>query len=110
LVIGLLGKSLEDLKSVCRGKFDIFTTLSLGIQLIDRMESIHKRHFIHRDIKPDNILMGVGELEDIVHVIDYGLSKFFRSPKSLRHNAFRDGKGMIGTARYASLNAHKGFG
>jgi serine/threonine protein kinase len=32
----------------------------IGYQLIERIKYMHTRHFLHRDIKPDNMLMGIG--------------------------------------------------
>jgi serine/threonine protein kinase len=65
-------------------------------------------HFLHRDIKPDNFLIGVGGKANIVYIIDYGLSKKYRDPKTHEHIPYTDGKQLTGTARYASVNAHLG--
>lgn len=54
----LLGESLESLYTKCGRKFSLKTILMLAIQLIDRIEHVHKCFFLHRDIKPDNFLMG----------------------------------------------------
>lgn len=66
-------------------------------------------HILHRDVKPDNFLMGRARNQQLVHVIDYGLSKKFRDSKTLAHIAYRDGKNLTGTARYASINTHVGI-
>ena len=75
MVMDLLGPSLEDLFNYCGRKFSLKTTLMLGIELITRLEFIHHRNFIHRDIKPDNFLVGIGDRANVVYVIDFGLSK-----------------------------------
>lgn len=75
MVIDLLGPSLEDLFNYCNRKFSFKTVLLLADQLLCRIEFIHARCFIHRDIKPDNFLMGIGKRGSQVNVIDFGLAK-----------------------------------
>lgn len=63
---------------------------------------------IHRDIKPDNLTMGIEENANIVYIIDFGLSKKYRSSKTLEHIKFKTNKRLTGNARFASINALKG--
>ena len=109
LIIDLLGSSLEDLFNQMKRIFSLKTTLMLGEQMLNRIEFIHSRGFIHRDLKPDNFLMGTGKKKHIVYSIDFGLAKRFKDPKTGLHIPYKDGKSLTGTARYASVNTHLGI-
>jgi serine/threonine protein kinase len=109
LIIDLLGGSLEDIfDKKCNRKFSLKTTLQLADQTIERMSIFHDRHLIHRDVKPANFAMGIGSEKDVVYCIDFGLTKRFRDPRTLKHITWREGKSIIGTPRYASINNHFG--
>jgi serine/threonine protein kinase len=109
LVMDLLGRSLEDLFQSCQRKFSRKTILMLADQMLARIEYVHDKGYLHRDVKPDNFMIGTGHQSNTVFVIDFGLSKKWRNSKTLQHIPFRDGKTLTGTARYSSINTHLGI-
>ncbi|VDN21699.1 unnamed protein product [Gongylonema pulchrum] len=109
MVMDLLGPSLEDLFNFCGRRFTLKTVLMLAEQMISRIEFMHAKYFIHRDIKPDNFLMGAGRQCNRVFLIDFGLAKRYMNPTFNKHISYRENKNLTGTARYASLNAHNGI-
>ena len=104
-----MGPTIEDLFNFCGRKFSLKTCLMLFMQILERLEFMHHKGIIHRDIKPDNFLIGIGKKQHYVYVIDFGLAKRFRDPKTGEHIPYRDGKNLTGTARYASVNTHLGI-
>ena len=104
LVMQLLGQSLEDIFNK-RNKFSVKTTAMLGYQMINVLQFIHDKHIIHRDIKPDNFVMGLNEMNAVLYLLDFGLAKKYRSSKTLIQYPYIKKKKLTGTARYASIHA-----
>jgi len=109
MVMDALGPSLEDLFNFCNRRFSAKTVLMLADQLIMRIEYVYNKNFLHRDIKPDNFLMGVGPRRHQCNVIDFGLAKKYWDQRTNTHIPYRENKQLTGTARYASINTHLGF-
>ncbi|XP_062146393.1 casein kinase 1-like protein 1 [Alnus glutinosa] len=109
LVMDLLGPSLEDLFNLCSRKFSLKTVLMLADQMINCVEFVHSKSFLHRDIKPEDFLMGLGTRANQVYVIDFGMAKTFRDRSTHQHIPYRENKNLTGTARYASMNTQLGI-
>lgn len=109
MVIELLGSSLEDTFASLDRIMSLKSASMLSLQMFQRIETVHNHDYIHRDIKPDNFLVGLGRKESLVYVIDFGLSKKYRDSKTKQHIQYRDNRSLTGTARYASINSHMGI-
>lgn len=96
MLMDLLGSSLEDLFVSNGKKLSLKTVLQVGQQMLDRIEILHEKNILHRDIKPDNFLMGIGKHAHIVYAVDLGLSKKYVQDSSyifIQINIFLINKG-----------------
>ena len=110
LVMELLGKSLEDIKLMLPSKkMTIPCVCKLSYQMLQILEHIHRKSFLHRDVKPDNFIMGIGPNSHLLYMIDFGFAKTYRDPTTLAHHPMQKGAGITGTARFASINTLSGY-
>jgi serine/threonine protein kinase len=109
MAMEILGPNLSDLFEFCHHKFSLQTVLLIAIQVLSRLSDLHAKNYIHRDIKPENFLIGVEGNSNLVYMIDFGLSRKYKDPKTMDHIPYRENRPLIGTARYASINTHLGI-
>ena len=100
MVFELLGPNLENLLNYCGRRFSLKTVLLLADQLLCRFQYIHSKGYIHRDVTPDNLLMGNGKQGNTVYVADIGFTAEIKD----QNRNWRSGEG---TLRYCSINAHQ---
>lgn len=108
LVMQYLGPCLEARLEEVGRKMSLHTVYQVALQLLRRIEYMHAKSYIHRDIKPDNLLMGRGTESSVLYVVDFGLAKRFRHPRTREHIPMREGKSLTGTGRYCSVHTHRG--
>jgi len=107
LIMELLGKSLSEIFNLCKKKFTLKTVCFLAIQMLKLIEHTHNHKIIHRDIKPDNFMLGRNTNKNILYLIDFGLAKKYIINNV--HIPFKKGKNLTGTARYCSIYTHQGL-
>ena len=108
LIEPLLGPTLYNLFLDKNINFTLKDICLIALQCIERLESVHNKSIIHCDIKPENFLIGSKD-KRVIYLIDFGLSRKYRSDRTKKHIQFSITKTMIGTARYASMNALSGL-
>lgn len=108
MVMELLGHSVEQLFEMCNHKLSLKTVLMLADQMITSLEFMHKMNYIHRDVKPANFAIGIGNNRNKLFLIDLGLAKLYRNPNTHQHFNFTENNDLTGTAKFASLTAMHG--
>ncbi|CAA6674655.1 unnamed protein product [Spirodela intermedia] len=108
LVMDLLGPSLEDLVNQCGGKLSLKSVLMLADQMIKRIEYVHCKSLLHRNIKPKNFLMGMGRHANKVYIIGFGHGKKFIDTNTHQHISHRENKSLKRTGRYAHCGREQG--
>ena len=104
----LLGDSINNFFLSKFKNFSLSDICLISLQCLERLEWIHKNDIIHRDIKPDNFLFGIKDPRTI-YLIDFGLSKKYRSKRTLKHIKYCYTRKIVGTARYTSINSLRGY-
>ena len=107
LIQELLGKSIDTIFFEKNRKFSMKDCCMIGLQILDRLEYIHSKYIIHRDIKADNFLIGLKN-KSIIYIIDFGLAKQYKSRKTGKHVKYTINKKWSGTSRFASANTLRG--
>ena len=103
MVLDLLGESLESLKQ--RKKvFSLKLVLQIGNQILTLLKSLHEHGFVHRDIKPNNFLLGLGNKSNQIHLIDFGFCKPYLVNGT--HILNKPTSSLVGTPNFASVYAH----
>ena len=106
IIMTLGGKSLSTLFQECNRKFTVKTVLVIAIQLLCSLEYLQLKGIVHRDIKPNNVVVGVGSQFNQFILLDFGLSTFYRDRETNEILPPVQQLGFDGTSHYASINAH----
>ncbi|KAG1820790.1 casein kinase I isoform delta, partial [Suillus variegatus] len=108
LVLDLLGPSLHNLFLAHNQKFSLDMVVNIEDQLLSRLEYIHSHNYVHGDIKPQNVVVGLGDLKDTAFIIDFGIAKEFWNTATSLHIPFHQGQCLTGTPAFSSINTHLG--
>lgn len=106
IAMDLLGKSLESIIRI-HNRLELDTVILLAVKMVDILRHVHSYGYIHRDLKPDNFATGFENVGKI-YCLDFGLAKKYIK-RNGNHIDYSEDKKFVGTARYASINAHKGI-
>ncbi|KAJ3439576.1 ck1 family protein kinase [Anaeramoeba flamelloides] len=109
LIMDRLGKNLNELLYYCGKKFSLKTVLMIADQLLCRLEHIHSKSFVYRDMKPENFVIGTGKNRNQIYSIDFGLTKLYRDFWTHKPNKYKNRISLVGTSRYCSINTHLGI-
>ena len=109
IIMDLLGPNLDIVMNrLPNKKFSLKTSLMVMIQCLERLKNLHDKGIIHRDMKPENFVIGRKNKERTIYLIDFGLSKKYINDNN-NHISMKKDRNIIGTVRYISMNTHQGF-
>ena len=111
LVMDLLGESVQQLFERSKRNLSLKHICIIGIKALDRLKYMHSKGFVHRDMKPQNLVLGRMDKtppDPELYLIDFGLSKRFWDPQTQEHVKYRNDKSLTGTPRYASVHTMDG--
>jgi serine/threonine protein kinase len=108
MVMDLLGASLAKREPSLNESLPLNVVVKIGQQMVSRLQVVHEKGLIHRDIKPDNFLFGLGRNSQVVHLIDFGFCKSYLDENQC-HLPMESDRNMVGTPNFASINAHDGL-
>lgn len=109
MIMSYLGPNLEELFIYCKKSFSLKTSILLSLQIFNIIKGVHESGIIHRDIKPDNFVIGFGESHNKIYLIDFGLSTWYIDKTTMQHNKYEHKHQFTGSFRYSSINNHKGI-
>ncbi|KAG1889911.1 kinase-like domain-containing protein [Suillus subluteus] len=109
LVLDCLGQSLESVFKVHQHSFSRNTVVFIACQIVCHLQYIHSKYFIHRDLKPNNILIRTGQDAHRIYLVDFGISQQFRYPRTHHHIAFKQTASLTGTPAFTPINSHAGM-
>lgn len=107
LVMCKHGPSLRDIIDK-EGAFLMKQVLSIGMQVLVRIRYIHSKGYLHRDIKPRNIVTGLNDKKEL-YIIDFGLAKRFLVGERRKHIKHKESRPLVGTTMFCSARAHEGI-
>ncbi|KAI0300390.1 kinase-like domain-containing protein [Russula brevipes] len=106
LAMDLLGNSLDRLyRKMGKNVMDLRSACSIAIQLISRLEFMHSRGVLHRDVQLGNCVVGLEPRRETIYMIDFGFAKRYLDHKQ-KHIANRAERSFIGNYWFSSVNVH----
>ncbi|RCN35196.1 hypothetical protein ANCCAN_18951 [Ancylostoma caninum] len=110
LVMGLVGKSLEDIRrSILLRNYSKPTAMNASLQTLQSVWDLHDVGYLHRDIKPQNFAIGLGEKEKVIYMLDFGIARKYRYGDTKQVKVARIAVKFLGTIRFASRACHLGI-
>ena len=109
IIMDYLGANLDTIMNkLPNKKYTIKTSLMIMIQCLERLKNLHEKGIIHRDMKPENFVIGRKNKERTIYLIDFGLSRKYINENNI-HISMKKDRNIIGTVRYISMNTHQGI-